>query len=91
MYYADIADASVTGDNDTAALTVSTADSNAVVVVKNGSTVVTATGGVYSLTLTEGVNIITITSTVDDVETETYVLVITYTPRPNDSEGYKAL
>jgi hypothetical protein len=84
VYYADIADASVTGDNDTAALTVSTADSNAVVVVKNGSTAVTATGGVYSLTLTEGVNIITITSTVtstvDGVETETYVLVITYTP-----------
>ena len=80
VYYADIADASVTGDNDTAALTVSTADSSAVVVVKNGSTAVTATGGVYSLTLTEGVNIITITSTVDGVETETYVLVITYTP-----------
>lgn len=80
VYYADIADAAVAGDNDTAALTVTTADPNAVVVVKNGSTAVNATGGVYSLTLTEGVNIITITVTVDGVETESYVLVITYTP-----------
>lgn len=79
VYYASIADASVAGDNDTAALTVTPNDENATIVVKNGTTPVTPTNGVYSLTLTAGVNVITITSTVG-TEQEAYLLVITYTP-----------
>lgn len=79
-YYADIADASVGGDNDTASLTVTAKDPNATIVVKNGSTPVSVSDGAYSLTLAEGVNVITITSTVDSTEQEAYLLVITYTP-----------
>lgn len=79
-YYADIADASVAGDNDTASLTVTANDPNATIVVKNGSTVVNAANNAYSLTLTAGVNVITITSTVGATEQEAYLLVITYTP-----------
>lgn len=78
-YYASIADASVSGDNDTAALTVTPNDENATIVVKNGTTPVTPTNDVYSLALTEGTNVITITSTVG-TEQEAYLLVITYTP-----------
>lgn len=80
-YSGAITDASVTGDNDTAALTLTTKDPTAVVVVKNGDNVVTPTDGVYSLTLVEGANVITITSTVGATEQEAYVLVITYTPK----------
>lgn len=80
-YSAAIADAEVAGDNDTASLTVTPKDENATIVVKNGTTTVTAgETGAYSLTLTAGANIITITSSVNGVETEAYVLVITYTP-----------
>lgn len=79
-YYADIADASVGGDNDTASLTVTAKDPNATIVVKNGSTTVSPSDGAYSLTLTAAVNVITITSTVGATEQEAYVLVITYTP-----------
>lgn len=79
-YYASIADVDTAGDNDTASLTVTAKDPNATIVVKNGSTTVTPSNGAYALTLTEGANVITITSTVDSVEQEAYVLVITYTP-----------
>lgn len=79
-YYASIADADAAGDNDTASLTVTAKDPNATIVVKNGSTTVSESAGAYSLTLVAGVNVITITSTVDSVEQEAYVLVITYTP-----------
>jgi len=79
-YYASIADASVAGDNDTASLTVTAKDPNATIVVKNGSTIVSESAGAYSLTLVAGANVITITSTVDSVEQEAYVLVITYRP-----------
>lgn len=79
-YYASIADASVAGDNDTAALTVTAKDANATIVVKNGATPVSPANDVYSLALTAGVNVITITSTVGATEQEAYLLVITYTP-----------
>jgi HK97 family phage major capsid protein len=80
-YSAAIADASSAGDNDTASLTVTAKDPNAVIVVKNGTTTVSESGGAYALTLTAGANVITITSTVDSVEQEAYVLVINYTPK----------
>lgn len=79
-YYASIADASVSGDNNVASLTVTANDPNATIVVKNGSTTVSPSDGAYSLTLTAGVNVITITSTVGATEQEAYILVITYTP-----------
>ena len=79
-YSAAIADDTTTGDNNVASLTVTANDSNAVIVVKNGSDIVSESEGAYALTLTEGANVITITSTVDSVEQEAYVLVITYTP-----------
>jgi hypothetical protein len=79
-YSGAIADAAVAGDNDTASLALTTNDPNAVVVVKNGASVVAAADGAYALTLTSGANVITITSTVDSVEQEAYVLVLTYTP-----------
>lgn len=79
-YYAAIADVAQAGDNDTASLTVTAKDPNATIVVKNGSTTVSESAGAYSLTLVAGANVITITSTVDSVEQEAYVLVITYTP-----------
>lgn len=78
-YYGSIADVSVAGDNDTASLTVTAADSNATIVVKNGADVVNAIAGAYALELVPGVNVITITSTVG-TEQEAYLLVITYTP-----------
>lgn len=78
-YYADIADASVSDDNDTASLTVTANDPNAVIVVKNGDTPVSASDGAYAITLTAGANVITITSTVG-TEQEAYIVVITYTP-----------
>ena len=80
-YSAAIADVSVTGDNNVASLTVTANDPNAVIVVKNGANVVTASNNAYALTLAAGANVITITSTVDSVEQEAYVLVITYTPK----------
>lgn len=80
-YSCAIADVSVTGDNDTASLTLTTNDPNAVVVVKNGSSVVTAANDAYALTLTAGANVITVTSTVGATEQEAYVLVINYTPK----------
>lgn len=80
-YSCAIADVSVAGDNDTASLTVTANDPNAVVVVKNGATLVEAAGGAYALTLTAGANVITITSTVGATEQEAYVLVINYTPK----------
>lgn len=79
-YYADIADAAVAGDNDTASMTVTTNDPNSVIVVKNGANVVNAADGAYALTLAAGANVITITSTVGATEQEAYVLVINYTP-----------
>jgi len=79
-YSAAIADVAVAGDNDTASLTVAANDPNATVVVKNGANVVAAANDAYALTLTAGANVITITSTVDSVEQEAYVLVISYTP-----------
>jgi hypothetical protein len=80
-YSAAIADDTTAGDNDTASLTVTAKDPNAVIVVKNGTTTVSESGGAYALSLTAGANVITITSTVDSVEQEAYVLVITYTPK----------
>ena len=80
-YSCAIADASVTGDNDTASLTVTAKDATSTIVVKNGSTVVSASDGAYALTLTTGANVITVTSTVGATEQEAYVLVITYTPK----------
>lgn len=79
-YSAAIADEEVAGDNNVASLTVTANDQNAVIVVKNGANVVTAANDAYALTLAAGANVITITSTVDSVEQEAYVLVITYTP-----------
>lgn len=79
-YSAAIADALVTSDNDVASLTVTANDPNAVIVVKNGAVVVAEANDAYALTLTAGANVITITSTVDSIEQEAYVLVITYTP-----------
>ena len=79
-YSAAIADDTTTGDNNVASLTVTAKDPNATIVVKNGSTTVSPSDGAYSLTLTAGANVITITSTVDSVEQEAYVLVVTYTP-----------
>jgi HK97 family phage major capsid protein len=81
-YTAAIADAAQHGDNDTAALTVTAKDPNAVIVVKNGTTTVVPANGVYSLTLADGANVITITSTVGSVEQEAYILVINYTEIP---------
>lgn len=80
-YSGAIADASVTGDNDTASLTVTAKDPTATIVVKNGTTVVTESSDAYALTLTAGANVITITSTVGSTEQEAYVIVITYTPK----------
>jgi Ca2+-binding RTX toxin-like protein len=80
-YSCAIADAESAGDNNVASLTVTANDPNAVIVVKNGASVVAKEDGAYSLTLTAGANVITITSTVDSVEQEAYVLVITYTPK----------
>ena len=80
-YSAAIADDTTAGDNDTASLTVTAKDPNAVIVVKNGTTTVSESGGAYALELTAGANVITITSTVGSVEQEAYVLVITYTPK----------
>ncbi len=80
-YSAAIADDTTLGDNDTASLTVTAKDPNAVIVVKNGANVVTASNNAYELTLAAGANVITITSTVGSVEQEAYVLVITYTPK----------
>ncbi len=79
-YSAAIADSVSAGDNNVASLTVTPNDPNAVIVVKNGTTTVSESAGAYSLTLAAGANVITITSTVDSVEQEAYVLVITYTP-----------
>ena len=80
-YSAAIADDTTAGDNDTASLTVTAKDPNAVIEVKNGANVVTASNNAYELTLAAGANVITITSTVGSVEQEAYVLVITYTPK----------
>lgn len=79
-YSAAIADSVSAGDNNVASLTVTPNDSNAVIVVKNGSNVVNAANDAYALTLVAGANVITITSTVDSIDQEAYVLVITYTP-----------
>lgn len=79
-YSAAIVDVAVTGDNDTASLTVAASDPNAVIVVKNGAAVVAAANNAYALTLVAGQNVITITSTVGATEQEAYVLVISYTP-----------
>lgn len=79
-YSGAVADAAATGDNDTASMTLTTKDPNAVVVVKNGANVVSEANDAYALTLVAGANVITITSTVDSVEQEAYVIVLTYTP-----------
>jgi len=79
-YSGAVADASVAGDNNVASMTLTTKDPNAVVVVKNGANVVTKANNAYALTLAAGANVITITSTVDSVEQEAYVIVLTYTP-----------
>lgn len=79
-YSAAIADGTVAGDNNVASLTVTANDTNAVIVVKNGAVVVAEANDAYALTLAAGANVITITSTVDSIEQEAYVLVITYTP-----------
>lgn len=79
-YSGAIADVEVAGDNNKESMTLATKDPNAVVVVKNGANVVTAANDAYELTLAAGANVITITSTVDSVEQEAYVVVITYTP-----------
>lgn len=79
-YEGAIADASVSGDNDKATLTVTPNDSNAQIVVEaNGSAVSAGAGGAYEITLSAGQNVIIITSSIEGV-TEAYVVVITYTP-----------
>lgn len=79
-YSGAVADAEAAKDNDTASMTLTTKDPNAVVVVKNGANVVAEANDAYALTLTAGANVITITSTIDSVEQEAYVIVINYTP-----------
>jgi HK97 family phage major capsid protein len=79
-YSGAVADASAAGDNNVASMTLTTKDPNAVVVVKNGTNVVAAANNAYALTLAAGANVITITSTVDSIEQEAYVIVLTYTP-----------
>lgn len=79
-YSGAVADNAVAGDNNVASLTLTTKDANAAVVVKNGANVVTKANDAYALTLTAGANVITVTSTVDSVEQEAYVIVLTYTP-----------
>lgn len=79
-YSGAVADKTVAGDNNVASMTLTTNDPNAVVVVKNGSSVITENNNAYALTLVAGANVITITSTVDSVEQEAYVIVLTYTP-----------
>jgi len=80
-YSGVVADKTVAGDNNVASMALTTKDPNAVVVVKNGSNVVAAANNAYALTLAAGANVITITSTVDSIEQEAYVIVLTYTPR----------
>jgi len=80
-YSGVVADKTVAGDNNVASMALTTKDPNAVVVVKNGSNVVAAANNAYALTLEAGANVITITSTVDSIEQEAYVIVLTYTPR----------
>ena len=79
-YSGAVADAEAAGDNNVASMTLTTKDPNAVVVVKNGSNVVAKANNAYALTLAAGANVITITSTVDSIEQEAYVIVLTYTP-----------
>lgn len=79
-YSGAVADDVEAGDNNVASMTLTTKDPNAVVVVKNGSNVVNKVNNAYALTLVAGANVITITSTVDSVEQEAYVIVLTYTP-----------
>jgi HK97 family phage major capsid protein len=79
-YSGAVADAQAAGDNNVASMTLTTKDPNAVVVVKNGANVVAEANNAYALTLAAGANVITITSTVDSVEQEAYVVVLTYTP-----------
>lgn len=79
-YSGVVADKTVAGDNNVASMALTTNDPNAVVVVKNGANVVTKANDAYALTLTAGANVITVTSTVDSVEQEAYVIVLTYTP-----------
>ena len=50
-YSGAVADGTTAGDNNVASLTVAANDSNAVIVVKNGSSVVSESVGAYSLTL----------------------------------------
>ena len=80
VYSGAVADVAVAGDNNVESMTLTTKDPKAVVVVKNGVNVVTEANDAYALTLTAGANVITITSTVDSVEQEAYVIVLTYTP-----------
>lgn len=79
-YSGVVADKTQGGDNNVASMTLTTKEPNAVVVVKNGTNVVAAANNAYALTLAAGANVITITSTVDSVEQEAYVIVLTYTP-----------
>lgn len=79
-YSGVVADKTAAGDNNVASMALTTKDPNAVVVVKNGTNVVTKANNAYALTLTAGANVITITSTVDSIEQEAYVIVLTYTP-----------
>jgi hypothetical protein len=82
-YYAGVvADDAVAGDNNTATLSVTTANATAVVTTAlNGTPVVAEANGSYILTLTAGQNVVIITSAVGAV-IETYVLVVTYTAIP---------
>jgi len=79
-YSGAVGDAEAASDNNVASMTLTTNDPNAVVVVKNGSSVITKANNAYELTLVAGANVITITSTVDSIEQEAYVIVLTYTP-----------
>lgn len=79
-YSGAVADSLAASDNNAASMVLTTKDPNAVVVVKNGSSVITESNNAYALTLAAGANVITITSTVDSVEQEAYVIVLTYTP-----------
>lgn len=80
-YSGAVADVETAGDNDKVTMTLTTKDSDTVVVVKSGSTTISPdVSGAYEITLSAGANVITITSTINDAEQEAYVIVLTYTP-----------
>ncbi len=78
-YAAAVADKTIAGDNDTAALAVTPKDASATVTVTLNGAAVTAVDSVWSLKMVAGQNVIVITSAIN-AESEAYVLVVDYTP-----------